>query len=185
MNHLFTPRYDEPTGRYCGPTAICAVTGLLLSDVKAAIRQASGKITDAVGRSHRVSGVANKDLLGALAILGWTPVETWEAPEPIRQWKSDCETGHPNYDRVGRWVRHGAASHPFSDFLREHGHDGPFIINVTGHYIAVGWGELCDPFNPTGTEISRYLARSWKRGKQGRYQNAWVQRWWKFEQVQA
>lgn len=185
MAHLFTPKYDEPTGRYCGPTAICAVTGMPLSEVKSAIRQASGKIMDAAGRSHRVSGVANKDLLGAMELLGWKVIETWQAPKPIREFVHDCGPDNPNYGHLGRWVRHGAAAHPFSEFLERYGSNGPFIVNVTGHYIAVGWGEICDPFNPLGTAVSSYLARKWRKGKQGRYQNAWVQHWWRFDGVQS
>lgn len=158
MTALFTPLYDEPSGRYCGPTAICAVTGLPLSQVKAAIRQASGKITDAAGRSHRVSGVANKDLIGALTILGWHTIE-----------QAECLNPGTRRDQF-----------TFAEFCQARGNDGPYIVNVTGHYIAVGWGEMCDPSNEIGCDLKSYFAREWKRGKRSRHQNAWVHRWWKF-----
>lgn len=179
MPHLFTPNYDEPTGRYCGPTAICAVTGVLLSDAKAAIRQSSGKITDAAGRNYRVSGVANKDLLGAMAILGWQVSEQFSAEIPKRTFVPD-KSGVKNY---GKWSRVGYKPNLFCDFLKERGYEGPFVVNVTGHYIAVGWGEILDAINPLGVDIEKYLGRKWKPGKTGRYQNAHVQRWWKFEAV--
>lgn len=155
---LYTPKYDEPSGRYCGPTAICAVTGLPLSVVKAAIRQASGKITDAAGRAHRVSGVAPEHLVGAMALLGWNVVG--EAEHPHLRGQHDHVT--------------------FRDFCHQCGDNGPFIVNVTGHYIAVGWGEICDPMNDIGVEMNRYFSRQWKPRARGRYQGAWVHRWWRF-----
>lgn len=173
---LFTPRFDEPSGRYCGPTAICAVTGLPLSQAKDAIRQASGKITDAAGRSHRVSAVSNEHLLGAMSLLGWTTCETKEFPRGGMVIRKEGVGG--SFKRPDGWK-----PYLFCDFLREHGDDGPFIVNVTGHYIAVGWGEIVDPFNELGTEIDKYLTRKWKRGKRGRYQHAHVQRWWKFTEA--
>lgn len=176
--HLFTPRYDEPSGHYCGPTAICAVTGLPLSEVKAAIRQASGKITDAAGRSHRVSGVANKDLLGAMWLLGWRVVETQEYPRGRLEIDRSAEKQNGSFGKFKR--PDGWQPYTFDAFLRERGSDGPFIVNVTGHYLAVGWGEIIDAINPLGVEIEKYLARKWRKGKRGRYQHAHVQRWWKF-----
>lgn len=179
--HLFTPVYDERSGRYCGPTAMCAVTGLQLSEVKAAIRQASGKITDAAGRAHRISGVANKDLLAAMSLCGWHVCETQEYPRG--RMEIDRSTERPD-GSFGKFKRpDGWKPYTFDVFLRERGDDGPFIVNVTGHYLAAGWGEVIDPFNPIGVDIEKYLARKWGKGKRGRYQHAHVQCWWKFEQA--
>jgi hypothetical protein len=159
---LYTPRFDEPAGRYCGPTAMCAVTGLRLSECKAAIRQSSGKIMDAAGRSHRVTGVDQSHLLGAMALVGWRVAEEWLNPNAQSQY--------------WRKARRGLT---FEQFCTERGASGPFIVNVTGHYIAVSHSEMCDPFNVLPVELDAYFKRT--RGKPGRYHGAWVQRWWRFE----
>lgn len=59
------------------------------------------------------------------------------------------------------------------DFLDANGHDGPYIVNVTGHYYAVSQGEICDTFTCLPKDIAKF--------KKGRAR--WVKRWWKFRQV--
>lgn len=141
---LHTPYYDVRSS-YCGPTAISAVTGERVSLIKELIRMHSGK--------RRVVGVSNNALLATMASLGWR-VAWGEATE-----NRSC--GRQDVYRLG-------------DFLDDHGQRGPFIVNVTGHYIAVGNGEVCDTFTKLPMEIAR-----WRKSRAGR----WVQRWWQFEKV--
>lgn len=178
---LHTPNQNSGSSRYCGPTAIMAVTGCLGSDVRDAVRQARGDIRDATGAHMPVMGMSNTDLLGAMAILGWAVAEQWEAPEGKLKLVDD-----PNGDWIGptgvrRSYKRPAGFKPaiFSDFLRDRGNGGPFIVNVTGHYMAVSDGEVCDAYeNFLPREIERYLTR----GKP-KYRNAWVWKWWRFELV--
>ena len=96
-----------------------------------------------------VSGMTNSDLMATMELLGWSIVE-------------DCRPPNRRY--------------PFLDFLREHGNGGPYIVNVTGHYIAVSHGELCDAdANPLPQDIAVYLRRN-----VGGYRNSWVRRYWQF-----
>jgi hypothetical protein len=94
-------------------------------------------------------GVANAELLIAMETFGWVVADEGFPIKPTK--------------------------YRFNQFLEEHGHDGPFIVNVTGHYIAVGWGEACDTHTKLPIEITR-----WNKARGRR----WVQHWWKFAQVQ-
>lgn len=59
------PRLPGPY-LYCGPTAICAVTGMSQADVLSAARYYKGY------PKHRpIVGMLDTDLIGTLAILGW------------------------------------------------------------------------------------------------------------------
>lgn len=178
---LRTPNQNTGSSRYCGPTAIMAVTGLPGSDVRDAVRQARGDIRDASGAHMPVMGMTNEDLLGAMKVLGWHVVEDWKAPDgklrlvddPRGQWHAGDGTRR-SYKRP-----EGFKPYLFSDFLRERGAGGPYIVNVTGHYMAVSQGEVCDAYeNFLPREIERYLTR----GKP-KYRNAWVWKWWRFEEA--
>ena len=156
---LFTPHRNSGSSRYCGPTDIMAVTGCKGSDVSSAIRQARGHILDSGtpdwrSASWRVTGVSNRDLIRAMEVLGWNVVEKTETiagPGPYR----------------------------FSQFLIDRGNGGPFIVNVTGHYIAVSHGEVCDSATTLiPIEVERYL-----KGRGFKYHQSWVQKWWKFSKI--
>lgn len=148
---LHTPIYDVRTRAFCGPTAIASITGLRISLIRDAIRSTSGRIEKSDGHKFPIMGVAPVDLLGAMEELGWHVQEQMqhEYLKPILQ----------NRYRLGH-------------FLEEHGHEGPYIVNVTGHYIAVGWGEACDSHTQIPIEIAK-----WRRSQPMR----WVMNWWKFE----
>jgi hypothetical protein len=177
---LHTPHRDSGSSRYCGPTAIMSVTGLRGSIVRDAVRQLRGDIRSAAGSHMPVTGMSNKDLLGAMSLLGWHVVEEWSEPDNELRLVDDPK---------GNWIAPGGVRQrykrpegfkplPFADFLAERGADGPFIVNVTGHYMAVSHGEVCDAASTVlPTEIERYL----KRGKFG-YRQSWVRKWWKFAQ---
>jgi hypothetical protein len=100
---------DTKRRLYCGPTAICAVTGLSASRVLALIdadRGAAAYKTD--GRLRGVRGMHHLELLNALALLGF----------PAR------------YIRV-----HDRPT--LAAWLKDHRPTEPMIVNVTGHYVAV------------------------------------------------
>lgn len=169
---LHTPHRDTGSSRYCGPTAIMAVTGLRGSEVRDAIRQFRGDIRSAAGTHMPVMGMSNTDLIGAMDLLGWHVVEQWEAPSAKLKLVSTGVDGH--YKRPD-----GFKPLPFATFLADRGADGPFIVNVTGHYMAVSHGEVCDAASTVlPTDIERYL----KRGKFG-YRQSWVRKWWKFAET--
>lgn len=182
---LHTPHRNSGSSRYCGPTAIMAITGLRGSEVRDAIRQTRGNIMSAAGTHMPVSGLSNKDLLGAMNVLGWHTVEEWSAPDgklsqrvKIPDLKGEWHDGHGGRFRYERKRPEGFARTPFSQFLAERGHDGPFVVNVTGHYMAVSHGEVCDASSTIlPTDIPVYLSK----GKFG-YRNSWVWHWWKFAQ---
>jgi hypothetical protein len=184
---LHVPHRNSGSSRYCGPTAIMAITSLPGSDIRAAINQARDFKTDAAGNQFRVTGVSNADLVAAMAVLGWNVVEEWSGPSrKIEHVKVDDPKGNWFDGKGGRFRferrRPDSFQKPprFADFLREHGARGPFIVNVTGHYIAVSHGELCDAVAaPVPLEIERYLTT----GKRRSYRNSWVWKWWRFEQA--
>jgi hypothetical protein len=134
-----------------------AVTGASMADVKDAIRHARGKLVDVAGKSYRVGGVWHCDLVAAMRLLGWEPIEAWE---------------DPNAQVRGCNWRGKRAQTTFTDFLRDRGHDGPFIVTLTTHYLAVGWGEVVDPFHLLGRNIQSYLAARPTRSKRDRFRAA-------------
>jgi hypothetical protein len=149
---LYTPNYNTGSSRFCGPCAIMAVTGEAGSDVRDAVRQARGDIRSDSGAHMPVMGMSNDDLLAAMYLLGWRVFQSYAHLD-------------------GQYMR-------FKDFLLEHGRrDGPFIVNVTGHYMAVSHGEVCDARATSGLpiEIDRYL----NRGKRP-YKHSRVQKFWSF-----
>lgn len=180
---LFTPHRNTGSSRFCGPTAIMAITGLPGSDVRDAIRQARGNIMSAAGSHMPVAGLSNADLLATMAVLGWQVVEQWTAPDGRLRMIEDAKGDwHLPNGKMGRYARpEGFSPAKFSDFLRERGSDGPFIVNVTGHYMAASGGEVCDAYD-TGLpkDIDRYLTR----GKP-KYRNSWVWKWWKFASAET
>jgi hypothetical protein len=151
MTMLHTPNYDVRGRAFCGPTAMSAVTGLPISEIREMIRDVWGK-TKSNGHAMPVMGLDNASLLASMRRFGWEVADT-----------ADCENGpdeRRNRFRLG-------------DFLDAKGDDGPFIVNVTGHYYAVSQGEICDTFSCLPKEIVRF--------RKGRAR--WVKRWWKFERT--
>src|SRR3954468_21021638 len=150
---LHTPR---GAGRFCGPTAMMAVTGASWPEVSDAIHEARGRRMTAAGRRMPVMGMVRGELVAAMAELGWFVAD--HKPEAV--W--NCQR------RVYTWPR-------FHAFLAEHPDGGPFIVATTGHYIAVAGGEICDSCAcPLPTAIDKYLAR-----KKPRYLGSWVKEWWR------
>src|SRR5580658_4888108 len=149
---LYTPKYrgNGNAREYCGPTAMAAVTGAPMDDIRDAIRQARGPEARRSDGGHMpIIGVSNKELLEAMELLGWGVVETMLS--------TDYEGPTPHTKLRLR---------DFLDMVQMR--EGSYIVNVTGHYIAASEGEVCDTYTKLPIAIPR-----WKRGM-GR----WVQNWW-------
>ena len=129
---LHTPHYDVRTRAFCGPTAMSAVTGIRISEIRETIRKIRGTVASN-GAAMPVTGLANDELIQAMELLGWKIAE-----------KADCET-----DQRKEVFRLG-------EFLDANGHLGPYIVNVTGHYYAVSHGEICDTFTCLPKPIERF-----------------------------
>ena len=101
MIGLFTPNYNTGSSRFCGPTAIMAVTGEPGSVVRDAIRQSRGDIRSRSGAHMPVMGVNNDDLLAAMRLLGWTVVQALRQvlKQLLRRHSMQClevtEVNHP------------------------------------------------------------------------------------------
>jgi hypothetical protein len=65
-------------------------------------------------------------------------------------------------------------------FAKEHGDDGPFIVNVTGHYVAISNGEFCDPYVKRPKAFAEAFEGKWYGGRK-RKGSVGVQKWWRFE----
>ena len=152
---LHTPHYDVRGRAFCGPTAMSAVTGLPISEIRDAIRQATGNITTTNGAAWPIMGVSDDHLIKAMVLLGWRVAESWSEPAPTRKYTLD-------------------------EFARDHGDRGPFIVNVTGHYVAISEGEFCDTFTKLPCNLfAGVLDRKWY-GHRKRKGSTWVRRWWRF-----
>lgn len=154
---LFTPNYDvRHDSAFCGPTAISAITGLPISEIRDAIRQASGKVRRSDGSAWPVRGIYDRDLISAMKKLGWRVAEQGEAAKQKRQ--------------------------RLYDFARDHGDAGPFIVSVSRHYVAIGGGEFCDtstclPKNIADGVLDRPGFGLKRKGA------AQVKHWWRFERA--
>lgn len=153
--HLFNPRYRGKQREFCGPTAIAAVTGASLEDIRDAIRQERGPERKSDGSHMPIMGLTVVELLGVMDHLGWKVIEE-------DSYKDRAELKRAKLCTLG-------------EFAIAHGHDGPFIVNVTGHYVAISHDEFCDTRSIMCTDLDR--AMKWK-GVAGK----WVKNWWKFAQ---
>jgi hypothetical protein len=156
---LHTPHKDVKTKPFCAPTAIAAITGEPVSVVRDAIRQASGKMLTSAGKAHPVMGVDNSSVLKAMALLGWHVVERRSVPSNAKRYTLDA-------------------------FAKDHGDDGPFIVNVPGHYVTISNGEFCDTYTKGPQALSDgALEGAWYGGRK-RKGSTGVQKWWRFEKTE-
>jgi hypothetical protein len=130
---------DRPSAPYCGPVAIAAVTGVPVADVEAAVlayRAAGGVCRE----RHRGAGQGEvrsmwwDEVEPVLTCLGWRAHTRllWRRPT-FAQWLcSDAE------DR-----------------------DGPCIVLLTEHFVAVCGAQFVDSFHCTPVPIDR--AKRWRR----------------------
>ena len=140
---LHEPIMDDGPRAYCGPTALAAVSGHPISKVKRAIRSAwSGtraQLRTENGRLYPVRGVSTVALIEAAEKIGLTVKE--------------C----------------GRFNGTLGAFCDDRGHMGPFIVHVTGHYVAVSSGMICDTITKHPVPISEYP-----------HLRCRVREWWRF-----
>ena len=152
---LYNPRYRGSKSEFCGPTAIAAVTGASLEEVRDAIRQERGPQLRSDGGYMPIMGLTVVELLGAMDHLGWKVIEE-------DKWCDRAELTRAKLCTLG-------------EFAYNRGHGGPYIVNVTGHFVAIGFDEFCDTRSIMVTDLDR--AMKW-RNMAGK----WVKNWWKFAQ---
>jgi hypothetical protein len=99
-----------------------------------------------------VSGMSNAELLEVMRRLAY-PIKDQGEHESI----------------VGSGAMKGTT---LREFCEDRAHMGPFIVNVTGHYVAVSRGMICDTFTKEPKPWSEYPKLRTR-----------VQRWWKFPEL--
>lgn len=143
---------------YCGPTAIAAITNAPISKVHKMARRIRGPKFRYVERKGGngyvkkaykapIKGMHNSELLTVLKRLKVKPKE------------------------YHSFVGTGEKKQSLRAFMDDYGNvSGPFIVNVTNHYVAVYKGMICD---------------TWTRGKPISFaeyggRNRKVEKYWKF-----
>ena len=110
---------------YCGPAALMAITGERLPVVRSAINKAKGKRDNA-----GVIGTSVPALLQALDTLGYKHYCTSiKFPDHVKT--------------LGKLVKNKYWCQP----------DRTYIVNITGHYVAVENGKVVDNHYRFGTDI--------------------------------
>jgi hypothetical protein len=114
-----------------------------------------GAIRGPVSAEAKVTGVNDVQLLAAMELLGWYVVDQGSYNNGVR--------------------------HRLDAFAQEHGRDGPFIVAVTGHYVAISESEFCDTAAKLPCDLFDALDQSrwWCK----RIGSTWVRNWWRFEQL--
>ena len=112
---------------YCGPAALIAVTGKRLPEVRAAINKAKGR-PDNTG----VCGMFNSELVEAMKILGLKYHREESFPAHVRT--------------LSKLVNDKLWCLP----------DRKYIINVTGHYVAVENGIVVDNHTRFGCHVDEH-----------------------------
>jgi hypothetical protein len=146
---------DVPSTLYCGPTAISSITGFPPSKVIKMIRRVradherkyygrvlhGGRVKRIDGRRMPVKGTSNGEVLEVLRRAGFKPTKK----------------GSPDKTSLRQ-------------FCDDYGHTGPFLVEVTGHYVTVSHGMICDTRTGyTPIPFAEYKKLRWM-----------VKRWWKF-----
>jgi hypothetical protein len=102
--------------------------------------------------------MSNENLIEAMRLLGWHIAEQWNEPANGKPYTLDA-------------------------FARDRGRDGPFIVNVTGHYVAISQSEFCDTATVLPKDLfGGVLDRKWF-GDRKRKGSTWVRNWWRFERA--
>ena len=110
-------------------------------------------IEDAIHRVA-VTGMYDVQLLAAMELLGWYVVEEWSS---------------------------NGVRYTLDAFAKDHGRDGPFIVAVTRHFVAISEGEFCDTGTMAPCDLLSALdqSRCWCK----RIGSTWVHSWWQFAQL--
>jgi hypothetical protein len=142
---LHPPIYDTKAKAYCGPTAISAVGNVPISKIHKMIRRV---------RSDYERGYRGRVLNGGMV-------------KDIRGYKKRI-VGVSNSELLQVMKRLGFKSKPHAggmtlrQFCEDRGHMGPFIVNVTGHYIAVSHGMVCDTCTKSVARWQDYPRLRWR-----------------------
>jgi hypothetical protein len=102
-----------------------------------------------------IIGVNDVQLLAAMELLGWHVVEEGSINDGLR-----CK---------------------LDEFAKAHGRDGPYIVAVTEHYVAISENEFCDTGAKQPCDLFDALDQSrwWCK----RIGSTWVRHWWRFAEV--
>lgn len=135
---LHTPINDVGHRPYCGPTAIAAITGAPISVVYKKLRRVradgdrrrygkvvnGGNVKRVDGKKRRIVGTGTTEVLKVLKRLG--------------------------YPVVARLPQHKRpAGITLRQLCDDRAHLGPHLVEVTGHWIAMSRGMLCDTHRRT------------------------------------
>jgi hypothetical protein len=74
----------------------------------------------------------------------------------------------------------GKTRYTLAAFAQEHGNDGPFILEVTGHYVAISHGQLCDPFTRVPVDLFGGILDTGWYGDRKHKGATGVKKWWRF-----
>jgi hypothetical protein len=110
---------DTPTRAWCGPTVVSCITGKKVSKVREAIRKVRGPRSD--GTKAAIMGTTTYEVRSAFAALGWR----------MDRVKSDKIAGLT----LAAWLRQ-----------REKGDLSTYVVEVTGHWVAVRGRMFVDTF---------------------------------------
>ena len=169
--HLFAPAIVGGADRaFCGPTAVVGITGASFENVYKKIRRIRKKnhrqirafrenrFGDYVddGRLLPIKGTGTHEVLETLRMLGKIVKEKGDGRIDGRSYKG--------------W---DTSQMTLGDFCRDRGHMGPFLVEVTGHWIALGWGHIvCSQYHFKDGPVPWQSYRSLKRK---------VWRWYQFK----
>lgn len=130
MATLFKPVIDVKHRPYCGPAAIAVLTGVPVARIEKMIRRCrKGYARETAGRRVAVRGTSTGEVITVLERLG-CKVERFSGFVP------KCP------------VRHLAEDTSFTN--------QPYLVEVTGHWMALHNGVLADNSNPLGVPVADY-----------------------------
>jgi hypothetical protein len=124
---LHIPINDVKHRAYCGPIAASALTGVPVSRIEMMIRRRRRGYRDSKGRRRPIKGTYSGEILCALQVLGCK----WE---PFK-------TREPTFGRFCEDTAHINAT---------------FLVEVTGHFMAVYRGTFCDTSHLQPTPVEGY-----------------------------
>lgn len=129
---LFTPVIDVKHRPYCGPAAIAILTGVPIARIEKMIRRGRKGYRDSDGRRIPIKGTHPWEVLKVLERLGCK----------VREIKCESRT--------------------FGSFVADTVHvSTPYLVEVTGHFMASYRGMYCDTSTLAGPQpIDAYKSRT-------------------------
>jgi hypothetical protein len=127
---LHVPVKDVKGNAWCGPTAISSITQTPVSTIQKMVRRIRGPQYRYIERK-RGGGYIKKPYKAP--VRGMYDNEVIEV---MRRLKFNL-------------IEEKSFKGTFKSFCEDYGHAGPFIVQVTRHYIAVSKGMACDTYSKT------------------------------------